>query len=103
MLPVGWLELGSTLQEPYGAVSVLVPSVLTGLKCALRKGIIREREGRVADRDGKKLVKGWLVAAWMVLIASFNPGIFQSTREVVGVADDRLRFVWVRVAQDIPF
>ena len=73
MLPVGWLELGSTLQEPHGAVSVPVPSVLTGLECALRKGIIRERERRVADRDGKKLVKGWLVAAWMVLIVLVQP------------------------------
>ena len=57
----------------------------------------------MADRDGMKLVKRWLIAAWMEPAASFNPGIFQSECQVIGVADDRLRFVWVRVAQDIPF
>ncbi len=82
---------------------VLAPSVLTGLECTLRQGRIREREGRVADRDGMKLVKRWLIAAWMVPTASFNPGIFQSKCQVIRVFDDRLRFVWARVAQDIPF
>ena len=48
----------------------------------------------MADRDGMKLVKRWLIAAWMEPAASFNPGIFQSECQVIGVADDRLRFVW---------
>ena len=103
MLPVGWLELGSMLQDLQGVLSVLAPSVLAGPECTDRQRVMRERKGRVADREGEELVKGWPVAAWMVLVASFNPGIFQGTREVVGIADHRLRLVWLRVAQDIAF
>ena len=87
MLPVGWLELGSVLQDLQGVLGVLAPGVLAGPECADRQGVIREREGRVADREAEELVKGWLVATWIVLVASFNPGVFQGTREVVGIAD----------------
>ena len=97
----GWLELGSVLQDLQGVLGVLAPGVLAGPECADRQGVIREREGWVADREGEELVKGWLVATWIVLVASFNPGVFQGTREVVGIADHRLRLVWLRVAQDI--
>ena len=34
------------------------------------KGIVREREGRVADRDGMKLVKRWLIAARRAMAAT---------------------------------
>ena len=40
-------DLSSMQQDLQGTVSVLAPSVVAGAKSAIRKGVVRKREGRV--------------------------------------------------------
>ena len=45
-------QLSSVSQDLHGALSVLAPSVVAGLEGALRKGVVRKREGRTAFDGG---------------------------------------------------